>query len=206
MKKVLQIVLAVAIIVLAFVLYKQIMTPLRFQKEVKARESVVIERIKDIRSAERSYKTAHGEYTGSFDSLINFVLYDSLEFERSFGSRDDSTSTFRTEKFMMAAIDTVFGAKKLTPDAVRNLRFIPFSDRGEGGVQEFYLDAGILETQSGVKVPVFEAKAPYKLFLSDLNRQQLINMIDESKNVYHKYPGIKVGSMEQATNDAGNWE
>ena len=195
------IVLGVAIVVLAYVLYQQIMTPLRFQNEVKNRETAVIERIKDIRSAERAYKTAFGAYTGDFDSLITFVLTDSLEFERSFGSKDDTTSTFRTEKFLMAAIDTVFGNKKLTPEAVKQLRFIPHGD----GAQ-FYLDAGILETQSGVKVPVFEAKATYKLFLADLDKQELINMIDESKNVYHKYPGIKVGSMEQATNDAGNWE
>lgn len=200
MKKVLQIVLAVVIVVLAFILYQQIMTPLRFQKQVQARESLVIERLKDIRSAERAYKQAYGAYTGSFDTLISFVLTDSLSYERSFGSKDDSLSVFRTEQFNMAAIDTVFGAKKLTPDAVRQLRFIP---SGEG--KEFYLEAGILETISKVKVPVFECKAPYKDFLGDLDRQELINLVDERKAL-NKYPGIKVGSMETATNDAGNWE
>ncbi len=204
MKKVLLIVLAVVIIALAYILYQQIMTPLRFQKQVELRKVAVIERIKDIRSAERAYKQIYTTYTGSFDSLINFVLNDSLEFERSFGSADDSLAVaqglVKTEKFKMAVIDTVFGTKKLTPEAVLQLRFIP---HGEG--KQYILDAGILETESKVKVPVFECKAPFKDFLSDLDHQELLNLIDNEK-ILHKYPGVKVGSMETATNDAGNWE
>jgi hypothetical protein len=64
----------------------------------------------------------------------------------------------------------------------------------------------MLTTESGVVVPVFEAKAPYKTFMYDLDEQQLINMIDDAKNVYYKYPGIQVGDVEKTTNDAGNWE
>jgi hypothetical protein len=205
MKKVLLIVLAVVVIALAYILYQQIMTPLRFEKEVGLRKAAVIERIKDIRSAERAYKQINTAYTGSFDSLINFVLNDSLVFERSFGSADDSLAVaqglVRTEEFKMAAIDTVFGVKKLTPDDVRQLRFIPFGDG-----KEYILEAGILETESKVKVPVFECKAPYKDFLSNLDEQELVNMIDTEKKMYNRYPGVKVGSMITATNDAGNWE
>ena len=213
MKKrtILQIVFAAVIVVLAVVLYLQIMNPLRFEKEVKHREAAVIERIKDIRSAQRAYKQINNEYASNFDQLINFVLNGTMEYERTFGSADDSVAVaqglVRTEKFTMAAIDTVFGARKLTPAAVRELRYIPYSELGEDEKKkEYIMDATILETESKVKVPVFEAKAPYKDFLADLNKQQLINLIDEQKNVYRKYPGIKVGSLEVATNDAGNWE
>ena len=55
-------------------------------------------------------------------------------------------------------------------------------------------------------VQVLECRAPYKAFLADLNRQELINLIDERENTFNDYPGIKVGSMTSATNDAGNWE
>lgn len=204
MKKVLLIVLAVVVIALAYILYQQIMTPLRFQKQVDVRKAAVIERIKDIRSAERAFKQIHTTYTGDFDSLINFVLNDSLTYERSFGSADDSLTVaqglFRTEEFKMAVIDTVFGTKKLSREAVEQLKFIPY-----GNGKQYILDAGILETESKVKVPVFECKAPFKDFLSDLDNQELLNLIDTEKALY-KYPGVRVGSMETATNDAGNWE
>lgn len=209
-RTILQIVLAVVIVGLIIVLTMQIMNPLRFDKERKTRETVVIERIKDIRSAQRAYKQQYNEYSTNFNDLIRFVLNDSLTYERTFGSADDSVAVaqglVRTEKFKKAAIDTIFGTRILTPEAVRELRYIPFSELSDGERKEYVMDATILETESKVKVPVFEAKAPYKDFLGDLNKQLLINLIDEQKNVLRKYPGIKVGSLEVATNDAGNWE
>ena len=122
------------------------------------------------------------------------------------GSADDSVAVakglVKTEKFKMAVIDTVFGEKKLTRDQVRNLRYIPFAAEGT----EFIMDAGMFTTESKVIVPVFECKAPYKTFLADLDRQELINLIHECKNIFEVYPGVKVGAMDAATNDAGNWE
>lgn len=206
MKKVVQIVLAVLILVMAYVVYQQIMTPLRFQKQVKLRETAVIERIKDIRSAERGYKQVYNKYTGSFDSLINFVLTDSLVFEKATGSADDSVAVaqglVKVERFKIAAKDTVFGNRVLSTEDIQKLRLIPYAN----GV-EYNLRATILTIESSrLKVPVFECTAPYKDFLYDLDEQELINLIDEQKTVYNKYPGIKVGSIERTTNDAGNWE
>ena len=95
MKKVIQIVLAVVIVALAFVVYRQLTIPLQFQKEVQTRSAAVIDRIKDIRTAERAYKQVKQVYTGNFDSLINFVLNDSLVYEKAFGSADDSVAVAR---------------------------------------------------------------------------------------------------------------
>lgn len=92
MKKVIQIVLAVVIVFLAFVVYRQLTIPLKFQKEVETRSAAVIDRIKDIRTAERAYKQVNQVYTGNFDSLINFVLNDSMVYEKAFGSADDSVA------------------------------------------------------------------------------------------------------------------
>lgn len=213
-KTLLQIVLAIAVIVLGYMLYDSIMTPVRFDKTTEAREAAVIERIIDIRSAQRGYKQVNGVYTGSFDTLINFVLTAEMEFERQLVSNDDSVGLARlkklrkknVEKFTVKAIDTVFGAKKLTPEQVEQLRYIPYSAQANNGeVKEFIMGAGEVEV-GNVKIPVFEARAPYKAFLLDLNEQLLINLIDEKKSVFYTYPGIKVGDLTQATNDAGNWE
>lgn len=204
MKKVLLIVLSLVILGLIYVLIRQITDPISFDKDVKAREAAVVSRIKDIRTAQQAYKQKYSKYTGSFDTLINFVLNDTLTFERRLGSADDSVAVARglvkTEKFSIPAVDTVFG-KRLSTEDIRNLRFIPY---GEGA--EFIMAAAQLTTESKVVVPVFEAKAPYKIFLQGLEEQDVVNLIDEAKNVYHKYPGIKVGDLNQATNDAGNWE
>lgn len=213
-KTITQIVLAIVVVVLAYLLYDSIMTPVRFDETRIAREKAVIERISDIRSAQRGYKQVNGKYTGSFDTLINFVLTAEMQFERQLVSSDDSVGLAKLkrarkkniEKFTVKAIDTVFGAKKLTPAQIEQLRYIPFSAQANGGeVKEFIMGAGVVEV-GNVKIPVFEAKAPYKAFLLDLNEQLLINLIDEQKNVLYKYPGIKVGDLNQATNDAGNWE
>lgn len=205
MKKLIQIVLAVLIVFLAFVVYRQLTIPLKFQKEVDIRSAAVINRLKDIRTAERAYKQINQAYTGNFDTLINFVLNDSMIYEKAFGSADDSVAVAQglvsRETFKVAVIDTIFGAKKMSPEKVEMLKFIPYSNG-----QEFILQAGVLMTESGVTVQVFECRAPYKAFLSDLNRQELINLIDEKENTFNSYPGIKVGSMTSATNDAGNWE
>ncbi len=213
-KTILQILLAIVMIVLAYMLYDSIMAPVRFDKTRVAREKAVIERISDIRSAQRGYKQVYGKYTGSFDTLINFVLTADMEFERQLVSSDDSVGLARlkklrkknVEKFTVKAIDTVFGAKKLTPEQIQQLRFIPHSAAANNGqAVEFIMGASSVMV-GNVSVPVFEAKAPYKSFLIDQNEQLLVNLIDEQKNVLYRYPGIKVGDLHQATNDAGNWE
>lgn len=204
MKKVVQIVLAVLIVVLVYVLINMIRQPLIFQRETAVRSAAVIERIKDIRSAQRAYRQAHGEFTPSFDTLINFILNDSIRFMRMVGSEDDSLAVAQgrvyREPFMKAVIDTVFGAKILTRDQVRELPLIPF-----GNGARYIMDAGTVLTAAQIAVPVFECKAPYISFLRDLNEQQLINLIDNAKTL-NRYPGIKVGSLTEATNEAGNWE
>ena len=210
MKKIIQIVLAVVIVALGYYAVDMVYSSIYFQKQTDARKAVVIERIKDIRSAQRSFKQVNQRYTASFDTLINFVLNDSLVMERKLVDEDDSVAMARLkakkikniQKFKVAVIDTVFGEKKLTAEQVRNLRFIPFAAEGT----EFIMDAGMFTTESKVIVPVFECKAPYKEFLADMDRQELINLINECKNVFEVYPGVKVGAMDAATNDAGNWE
>lgn len=209
------VVLTALILFLAWYLFRQIMTPLEYEKEQKIREAAVIERIIQIRSAEQAFKQKTGHYTADWDSLINFALNDSLTFERKLVDENDSlgmamlkrTGRQNIVKFTMAVRDTAFvnGKKqKITPTAeqIREMKFIPYSQPGT----EYVLEATMLTTESKVVVPVFAARAPYKAFMHDLDEQELINLIDNAKNVFHKYPGIEVGSVERTTNDAGNWE
>lgn len=62
MKKIAQIILAVAIVALVYVIYDQISTPIKFDDELKAKKAQVIDRIKDIRTAQRAFPAFHGQF------------------------------------------------------------------------------------------------------------------------------------------------
>lgn len=211
MKKLFQIILAVAIVGLVYVIYVQISTPIRFDKETKAKKAQVIDRIKDIRTAQRAFKSKYQHFTASFDSLSAFVLTDTLELERKIVDEDDSAAMAmlkksgkkNIEKFKIAVIDTIFAPKKVTRQDVENFRFIP----GTGNKAQFIMEAGIITTESKVVIPVVECRAPYKAFLDTVAyRQEIINLIDDEENNFNRYAGVKFGSMEAANNEAGNWE
>ena len=211
MKKLFQIILAVAIVGLVYVIYVQISTPIRFDKETKAKKAQVIDRIKDIRTAQRAFKSKYQHFTASFDSLSAFVLTDTLELERKIVDEDDSAAMAmlkksgkkNIEKFKIAVIDTIFAPKKVTRQDVENFRFIP----GTGNKAQFIMEAGIITTESKVVIPVVECRAPYKAFLDTVAyRQEIINLIDDEVNNFNRYPGVKFGSMEAGNNEAGNWE
>jgi len=78
---------------------------------------------------------------------------------------------------------------------------IPFSDgqRFEIEVNNDY------KTSQGIRVPLFEARAPFESYLSDLNKQELVNLIDRETKLDH-YAGLKVGDIYAPNNNAGNWE
>ena len=211
MKKLFQIILAVAIVGLVYVIYVQISTPIRFDKETKAKKAQVIDRIKDIRTAQRAFKSKYQHFTASFDSLSAFVLTDTLELERKIVDEDDSAAMAmlkksgkkNIEKFKIAVIDTIFAPKKVTRQDVENFRFIP----GTGNKAQFIMEAGIITTESKVVIPVVECRAPYKAFLDTVAyRQEVINLIDEEQNNFNRYPGVKFGSMDSGNNEAGNWD
>jgi len=62
-------------------------------------------------------------------------------------------------------------------------------------------------TASGYPIQVFEAKTPYTVYLGDLDKKLLNQKIEEViSRPANNYPGLKVGSLEVANNNAGNWE
>ena len=209
MKKGLQIFLGLVIVALIYVVADLIHTPLKFEQQLKERNAEVIVKLKDIRSAERAFKSKYQYFTGDFDSLINFILTDSLEMERKLVDEDDSVAMAQLkkqkkqniEKYNLAVIDTIFNPRKLTKEQIQNLRYIPHTNN-----QEFILEAGAVD-KGNVKVPVIECRAPYKTYLDTVEfRQNVINLIDDKVNNFGQYAGLKFGSMEGSNNEAGNWE
>ncbi|MEG1553664.1 MAG: hypothetical protein RSB93_00495 [Rikenellaceae bacterium] len=202
MKTVIKVVLLVAIIGLAYWVYRIPAATVEFQTALASRQKEVVQRLKDIRDAERAYKRNYNKYTGSFDTLIMFLKNDSLVYEKSMGSLDDSLAVaqgrVKTEKIKMAIRDTIFSGRNVNFD---DLRYVPFTEN-----VEFELGAKEVKTESSVIVPIFEAKTPYTVFMQSVgNDQEIINLVDRYTSM-DKYPGLKVGSLTSPNNDAGNWE
>ncbi|MBR3292716.1 MAG: hypothetical protein IKI66_11140 [Bacteroidales bacterium] len=223
-------ILPLCIVALAFLLYRSISEPVKFNKERDQRLSVGIERLKDIRTLQVTFKDTYGHYAPVMDSLIDFYNNGKITIMQQIGSEDDSVAVLHTEAVkktfrnlkgeqMMEKLyelyqkgdnnliiripqltqvkDTLFRNR---PDfKVNELRYIPFSE-GDTVIMK-----AIIKQVSGVDVPLFEAQMPYWSILKGMDRQQIINLVAEREDT-GRYPGLMVGSIENANNNAGNWE
>ena len=209
MRTVIQSILALAVLLLAYLLFESIQEPIRFNREVKKRETATIQRLKDIRTAEEAYRTKFGIYTENFDTLIHFVRYDSFPIIKAIGSIPDSLYNLGvTEKKALEmgiiirdtsyvrVLDSIFS----TSYYIDSLRYVPYCD-----TNQFFLGATELLTASKVKVKVFEANVLNKILLHGLSNQLIINYSADREKIVG-FAGLKVGSLETSTNNAGNWE
>lgn len=194
MKTAIQIVLALVIVVLGYLIYDSIMEPVRFNREASRREARIIERLKDIRTIQVAHRTRYGKFLGDLDSLVSFVKFDSVAILRAIGTVPDTLTEaeavrlgiVQRDTFWMPAKDTLFVRRAYPLDS---LPYIPYS-----GGQRFTLAASQIE-RGLVKLPVFEAGAMPEQYLKDL----------PFKIYYTRTEGLKVGSLIQAAID-GNWE
>lgn len=200
MKKVLTIfVLPLIIIGLAYLVISSLNKPINFEKQRKLRETIAIERLKDIRTLQVTYKTDKGHFAGSLDTLLDFYKNGVITIIKQVGSLDDSLAVAQKRVFRdsikMAVKDTLLKRPGFQIDSIRK---IPYTG------QDFEMKA-VVKKVSGVDVPLFEACAPFDVLLSGLNRQLVVNLNAE-RNDTGRYPGLKVGSVDQPNNNAGNWE
>jgi len=193
-----KIVLSIIIVILAYLVVDSILTPVNFNKSVEERSAKVIQNLKDIRSGQQFYKEFNNKYSGDFDTLIDFLRTSEIPIVNKIPDPADTTFT-RTINDTVGYVkvaDSLYGHRKHF--SLDSLKYIPFS---EG--TPFELNSGTIE-RGGVVVPVYEAKAHYRHFLSDLDNQLTINLIKSREDI-ERYPGLKVGSMEEPSTD-GNWE
>jgi hypothetical protein len=211
-KLIIQIILWAVIAFIAYNVWDTIQTPIDFDKVRKARYSETIAKLMDIRKAQMAYKDAHQIFSGNWDSLTAFIKYDSLPQIRRIGMLTDSMvdagldekaalkkGLIIRDTIKVSVLEEIFG--KDYP--IDELRYIPKS-----GKQEFWLAQTIITTGSGVKVPVFEARAHNNQILFEHledYKQEIINLNERARK-NDRYPGLKVGSVTEPNNNVGNWE
>lgn len=193
------IILFAVVVFLAIKVIQSIQAPIKFGNEQKARETQVIQRLKDIRDLEVQYKQANNCYTGSFDTLIRFCQTAEIPIVNIIPDPEDTTftKTINDTLGFVKVIDSLFG--KRAGFNIADLRNVPFSNP----TQEFELEAGTI-VRSGINVPVFQAQTPFEIYLKGLDNQRILNAKAE-KEAINRYAGMKVGSMEEASTE-GNWD
>ena len=222
-------ILPACIVGLTYALVKSIMEPVEVNKHKDYRTEIAVQRLKDIRDLQVAYKNVNARYASTIDSLILFYNEGQMEIALQVGSKDDSLAVAHTEQIKkkyrnlkgdklneklhelylageqnlvfqvnskIAVKDTLF--KSRTNFEVDSLAFIPFS--GDPILME-----STIKKVSGVNVPLFEAKMPYKSLLKGLDNQLRVNLDAEQRDKGH-YEGIMVGSIDAPNNNAGNWE
>ena len=195
---IIKVVLLVVIVVLAYFVVESIMKPVRFIKQVKVRDKAVVQNLKDIRMAQLEFKSMHGKYTASFDTLVEFIKNEKIPVVRIVPVPGDTTGLLKIRDTIgyIPVIDSLFGLRENYN--IGNLKYIPFSDN-----KMFELDASVID-KGGVDVDVFEASALFEIYLKGLEDQAVRNLI-AAKEQIDKFPGMKVGSLVDASTD-GNWE
>ncbi|HBZ24950.1 MAG TPA: hypothetical protein DEO54_01750 [Rikenellaceae bacterium] len=201
MKKILIIVvMPIIIIVLGYLIYRSVQQPVIFEKQRKIRESVCVERLKDIRTLQVAYKSRFNKFTGDLDTLIDFYKNGEITIVRQIGSMDDSVAVAQKRVFRdsikISVRDTLLKRPGFIVDSIA---YIPFS----GGKK--MVMKSIIAKVSGVDVPLFEAGAPFDYLLQGLERQLIVNL-NADRDLQGRYPGLKVGSIDAPNNNAGNWE
>ncbi len=210
MKLVIQIVLWIVIIFLGWKLYSSVMGPVKFNEIKEARYAKVIENLKDIQAAELAHKEITGDFTGNWDSLINFI--ETAKF--AITQRRD-TSYADVAKNKAFGIDAGYFIEESLIDT---LGFTPVKDSLygtstryktmmnvpiEGVDAKFELKAGKI-VKNEATYSVFEAKVAKEIILGDLDK----DLLAQEKQVQSvdgvNGPDLKVGSMEDV-NTAGNW-
>ena len=205
---VINIVLFAIIVLLAWQVVKSIQAPIKFNTEQKAREVQVIERLIDIRNAEVLYKNANNKYTDSFDTLIKFCQTAEIPVVQMISKQNMEDSTYYTDYDTIGFVKVMDSLKTGRDNFnINDLKVVPFSQPQA----YFELEAGTKES-SGIKVPIFEARTPYEVYLgtpgaafSDKEWKQRVDNLKAEKESIQRYAGLKVGSMEEASTE-GNWE
>lgn len=103
MKKVVNILLAICIVALIYIVYGSIMNPIRFANEKSIRDKAVIERLMDIKAAQTEYNYQHSGYCNDFDTLAAFIKTGKLPITKKIGElTDDQLENNWTENKVLA--------------------------------------------------------------------------------------------------------
>jgi hypothetical protein len=211
MRRVIQVLFVFIIIILGYLIVESIMEPIDFNREVEVREQATIDRLVNIREAQKAYKDIYKRYTGSFDTLIAFLDTGSFSVIRAIGTipeewleelgldrareRALDEGVISREVTKVPVMDSLFGAGY----PIDSLRYVPYTED-----VEFTMESSEILTSSNLVVQVVEVSVHYDDLLNGMDQQLVVNYKDERMKIVG-FDGVKFGSLEEGTL-TGNWE
>ena len=153
----------------SYKIYTSINSPINFNKVKTERYKKVINRLKEIRTAQIAYKDVNGIYSNNFDSLVSFIengIFTLVE------KRDSSfleyNRTYRIDMLKEVIVIDTLGTVSVKDslfkdnDNYKLMSQIPI----EGVDEKFTINSQIIN-KNNYKVPVFEVKVSKNIILHD---------------------------------------
>jgi len=157
------------IVFFSYKIYTSINSPINFNKVKTERYKKVINRLKEIRTAQIAYKDVNGIYSNNFDSLVSFIengIFTLVE------KRDSSfleyNRTYRIDMLKEVIVIDTLGTVSVKDslfkdnDNYKLMSQIPI----EGVDEKFTINSQIIN-KNNYKVPVFEVKVSKNIILYD---------------------------------------
>ena len=157
------------IVFFSYKIYTSINSPINFNKVKTERYKKVINRLKEIRTAQIAYKDVNGIYSNNFDSLVSFIengIFTLVE------KRDSSfleyNRTYRIDMLKEVIVIDTLGTVSVKDslfkdnDNYKLMSQIPI----EGIDEKFTINSQIIN-KNNYKVPVFEVKVSKNIILHD---------------------------------------
>ena len=191
----------------AYKIYDSVSGPIRFNKVKNQRYAKVINRMKDIRTAQIAHKDVTGVYASNFDSLVKFIDEGIFTLtEKRDSSYMEYDRTYRIDMLKEVIVVDTLGYVPVKDslfkdtDRFRNMAFIPIE-----GIEDstFQIKAEVIN-KNGYKVPVFEVKIAKNVVLFDQD-DDFIKQENETVSVDGvNGPEIILGSLTNVSTN-GNW-
>jgi hypothetical protein len=194
MRTVINLVLLVIAAGLVWVLINSIREPIAFGDELNRRTDAVVERLKDVRTAQQLYRDVTGEgFASDFDSLEYIIRNGRIPIVSVFGDADDPNfdGVIRYDTIYRSAFDSAVSLGL----PIDSLRYVPFA-----GGKTFQLTADTVTYQSTL-VNVVEVKTQYKEFMGPFADPRF----SRYNTAYDPNKYLKFGNMSTPSL-AGNWE
>ncbi|MCS6969042.1 MAG: hypothetical protein NZM39_10690 [Bernardetiaceae bacterium] len=189
------------IVTLAYFLYAGIKSKVDEEREIKAREAAVIERLKEIREVQKWFLFVNGRYTASWDTLKAFIAQGKIpivEKKETIIPRppdkaylgDSVRITYDTLR-VESVREYLFPRDKYPNFNLETFSWVPgYNDP----TKQFQMYAGKITQKGGAKVDVIEVVDPYPF---DKTRRE------DHPNRKRRF--LRFGSREEVS-VTGNWE
>ena len=206
MKSGIQVILWLLCIFFSYKIYDSINKPINFNEVKYNRYYDVIDRLKEIRTAQIAYKDVKGIYSNNFDSLINFIdngIFTLIE------KRDSSyleyDRIYRIDMLKEIVVVDTLGFVSVKDSLFKNnttykeMKKVPI----QGIDTVFQIDAKIIMIND-YKAPVFEVKVSKNIVLFDQD-EDLLKLENETISIDGVNGSeIVLGSLNEVSTN-GNW-